>query len=183
MKRIISAAIATLSLALATPSYADAINTPAPKTVVPGGCHMGQCMDTIIERKGKIKEGKDGSLYSVVTSNRYWKDTNGKPVKSQPTNRFISYVYCSTTRPAVIFEDEGSAIAHTLNPGDNDFYGYNISDYPVYWAVCHNILGSGKLMDYFQNGIVTEQAIKLGYPLNLPSDQIRLTNVLEYVAY
>ena len=97
---------------------------------------------------------------------------------SQPPNSFgkveVSYVYCSTIRPAYIFNSDNIDYAHLLNPGGDDWYGYNFSDYPLYWATCHNYVG----LDFFSEEI-TSRAIKLGYSLNLPSEQIELKNPLE----
>ena len=56
----------------------------------------------------------------------------------------ISYVICSTSKPAYIFKaDEGFSsnyLAHRLNPDAQSYYGYNMSDYSIYWATCHNMV-------------------------------------------
>jgi len=141
--------------------------------VLPGRCHMGECWEQKFLGKKPLKSGPNGKLYSVKLTSRSW------PMASQPSGRFgrvqTSYVYCSKTRPAYVFRNEGIYYAHLLNPG-GDWYGYNRSDYPVYWATCHNLVGP----DYFSEKM-TIKARKLGYSLDLPSDQIELKNVLEIV--
>jgi len=96
---------------------------------------------------------------------------------SQPISRFgrveVNYVYCSKTRPAYVFSSDGTYYGHLLNPG-GAWYGYNKSDYPVYWTTCHNFIGP----EFFSEEM-TSQAIRLGYPLDLTSEQIELKNVLE----
>lgn len=121
--------------------------------------------------KTLIQSGSSGKLYSVEIATRSW------PMGSQPSSPFGSprtnYVYCSTKKPAYLFNSEGTYYAHLLNPG-GDWYGYNMSDYPIYWATCHNLVGP----DFFSERM-RATARKLGYPLNLPSEQIELTNVLD----
>jgi hypothetical protein len=170
IKRITTAFAATLAIATST-------NSVLADTIVPGRCNQGKCWENRIERKTLIRRTNSGDLYSIVTSQREW-DFGAESTKTEFGTPKVNYAFCSTKSPAVIFEVDRQYYAHLLNPGADDFYGYNMSDYPVYWAVCHNIVGTGNLMDYFTGGIITEQAIKLGYPLNLPSDQIELANPL-----
>lgn len=151
------------SVLLAQPASAD--------IVLPQKCQMGQCGDSKFIRKDLLREGPNGALYSVKLASRSWQMDSEPPANfGQPE---VNYVYCSTTRPSRIFKDGAIYYAHLLNPG-GDWFGYNASDYPVYWATCHNFVGP----DFFSEEM-TSRAIKLGYPLNLPSDQIELSNVLE----
>lgn len=142
------------------------------RLVLPGRCQMGECWDNKFVEKMLLKVGPNGTLFSVKTASRSWQ------MGSQPPNSFgqaeVSYVYCSRTKPAYIFNHEHTYYAHLLNPGSGDFFGYNQSDYPIYWATCHNFVGP----DFFSEEM-TSRAIKLGYSLNLSSDQIELNNVLE----
>jgi hypothetical protein len=137
------------SLLLVTPAKADVI--------LPARCHMGICGENRFIQKDVL---------------RTW------PMEEEPSGSYneprTSYVYCSTSRPAIVFESDGIYYADLLNPGGDDFYGYNMSDYPVYWATCHNFVGP----DFFSERM-TANAIRLGYPLNLPQDQIELRNVLD----
>jgi hypothetical protein len=144
--------------------------------VLPGGCQMGECWEQKLIEKRLIKSGSKGTIYAVKTVVR------SGSMDSQAFGSFgevkLSYVYCSTTKPAIIFDVDFDVdrtyYAHLLNPGSQDWAGYNQSDYPLYWATCHNFVGP----DFFSEEM-TAKAIKLGYPLNLPQEQIELNNVLE----
>lgn len=142
---------------------------------LPGRCHMGQCWDNKFIGKSLLKSDTNDELYLVKIASRSWS------IDSQPPDNFeqvkTSYVYCSTTKPAYIFNTDNTYYAHLLNPG-SDWYGYNQSDYPIYWTTCHNFVGP----DFFSEEM-TARAIKLGYSLNLSSDQIELNNPLEIMDY
>lgn len=131
----------------------------------------GECGDIKFVGKTLLKTGTDGELYSIKTASRSWK------MNSQPSDSFgqvgISYVYCSRIKPAYIFNSDGTYYAHLLNPGGSPL-GYDISDYPIYWATCHNFVGP----DFFSEEM-TARAIRLGYSLNLDARQIELNNVPE----
>ncbi len=148
-------------------------NRKAPKSsiILLDRCHMGQCGDSKFIEKTLLKTSPNGKLYSVKTAYRSW------AMGSQPPNSFgkvqVSYVYCSKIKPALIFNSDNTYYAHLLNPG-GDWYGYNFSDYPIYWVTCHNFVGP----DFFSQEI-TSRAIKLGYSLDLPSEQVELKNPLE----
>lgn len=132
---------------------------------------MGECWESKFLGKAVLKKGLDGTLYEVKTASRSW------PMDSQPSSSFepprVSYVYCSTTKPAYIFKVDDIIYAHRLNLG-GEYFGYNQSDYPIYWATCHDSFGP----DFFSDEM-TERAKKLGYSLDLPSEQIELKDVLD----
>lgn len=139
--------------------------------LLPQSCRMGQCWETKFISKEILRTGNEGKLYKIHTSQRTWKVQSDPPNTSTP--RQAEYVYCSTTKPAFIFPVEGKYIAHLINPG-KDWYGYNRPSHIRYWATCHNFVGP----DYF-NQSMTLNAIRLGYSLKLPSEQIELSNPLE----
>lgn len=139
--------------------------------LLPGRCHMGECWENRFISKELLRETSRGRLYAVELASRSW------PMDSEPSENWerqrTDYVYCSTTRPAIVFNADGSYYAHLLNPGNFPF-GYEMGDYPIYWATCHNFVGP----EFFSEEM-TARAIRLGYPLNLEPNQIELTNVLE----
>ena len=50
------------------------------------------------------------------------------------------YVFCSTTRPAVAFSNDGKWTADTLSPDQSaGVFGYNTSTYILYFAACHGL--------------------------------------------
>lgn len=162
LKRLLTLSTSLTIIFIALPAFAELI--------LPGRCpHMGMCWENKFLKKTLLEKGRDGTLYSVELAGRSWRIESQPPDTFEPTR--TSYVYCSKTRPAFIFKTDGKFIAHLLNPG-GDWYGYNQSDYPVYWATCHNFVGP----DFFSE-VMKNRAIQLGYPLNLPSEQMDLNNV------
>lgn len=166
-KRIFQMTVAIAFSLSSQPAWADVI--------LPGRCHMGECWESKFLGKTVLKKGSNGTLYEVETADRSW------PIETQPSGNYesptVSYVYCSTIKPAYIFisQFDQQLTAHLLNPG-GDYGGYNQSDYPIYWATCHNFIGP----DFFSDEM-TERAKKLGYPLDLPSEQIELKDIFEIV--
>lgn len=88
-----------------------------PDIILPGRCHMGECWDNQLLGKILLKTGIDGNFYSVKIASRSWS------IDSQPPDDFgqveISYVYCSRTKPAYIFNSDNTYYTHLLNPGGN----------------------------------------------------------------
>lgn len=134
-------------------------------------CRQGYCGETKYLGKTLVQQGQNGALYAVELARRSYPMDSTPPATFEPSE--TSYIYCSTSRPAYIFVADDTIYAHLLNPG-GDWYGYNAGDYPIYWATCHNFVGP----DFFSPEM-TNRAIRLGYPLNLESDQIELNNVLD----
>lgn len=164
MNKVISIVTGLTIFLLFTPSsLAD--------VVLPGRCHMGECWEQKLIEKTLLKSSSQGKLYSVKIATRSW------PMGSSPNSPFgssqINYVYCSTKKPAYLFSSDGIYYGHLLNPG-GDWYGYNMSDYPIYWATCHNFVGP----DFFSERMKAK-AIQLGYSVNLPSEQVELKNILD----
>ncbi len=161
LKRLLTLTITLTIISPILPALADLI--------LPGRCQMGTCWDTKLYRKKLIEKGKDGTLYSVDIATRSWKMGNEAPANFGAS--YSNYIYCSNTKPAYIFKSQNKYYAHFLNPG-GDWYGYNISDYPIYWVTCHNFVGPN-----FFSKEMKDKAIQLGYPLNLPSEQKELNQV------
>jgi len=161
LKILLPLTISLSVLSAAMPAFAELI--------LPGRCHMGRCWEHKFLKKTLLEKGRDGKLYAVELAGRSWPTESKPPATFEPPQ--TSYVYCSTTRPAYIFEIEGKNYAHLLNPG-GDWFGYNVSDYPVYWATCHNVIGP----DFFSKAMKS-RATQLGYSMNLPSEQLELNNV------
>lgn len=155
--------------------------TYQPKTlaeiIINGWCRQGECSQIKFLSKTSLRSNQFFTLYSIKTAHRIlrWEDRKKEtsPKFSSPN---ISYVFCSTEKPAYIkskTEGENEYTADLLNPG-TDASGYNYESYQLYWTTCHNIVGPN-----FFSEEMTAKAISLGYPLNLISDQIRLQNPLE----
>lgn len=170
-------ALCTLMLTAATLCGSTAAQAQA---IVPGRCHMGSCWEMIITRKTPIRQSEIGTLYEVMIGSREWPMSSARPsLNSRPFEKAqTSYVLCSTRRPATIFRasegDTSHYLAHLLNPDGQSYSGYNQGDYSIYWATCHNLVGP----NFFSPEMVT-RAIQLGYPGNLPQDQIEINHPLD----
>jgi hypothetical protein len=162
-----------LVLGLAIALSTLAASTAGADVVVPGRCHMGHCWETKIFRKQPLQQTASGTLYAIETGSRDWSMEQPRPSERQLPfqQRDLSYVFCSRLRPSYIFKADGKYYAHLLNPDGKSYYGYNQSDYPIYWATCHNLVGP----DFFSERMVTK-SIQLGYPGNLPEEQIELNH-------
>ncbi len=71
----------------------------------------------------------------------------------------MSYVYCSTRKPAVIFYDDRKFYAHLLNIGEKTA-GYEIDSQIEYWAACHDRVVSASDVT---EGRLAKDAADLGY--------------------
>jgi len=98
---------------------------------------MGMCWEQKFLKKTLLEKGKNGTLYLAELASRSWRVETKPPATFNPSK--TNYVYCSKSRPTFIFESDGKYITHLLNPG-GDWYGYNVSDYPVYWTTCHKFV-------------------------------------------
>ena len=174
MKRYRFDALISAALLAAFPALAHA------QVIVPGRCHMGSCFEMLSASKQAIRSNRVGTLYEVKVSSRSWSMGSPRPSAAKvPFARSeISYVICSTSKPAYIFKaSAGSSsnyLAHRLNPDGQSNYGYNMSAYSIYWATCHNLVKHV----YFSSTMVT-QSIRLGYPGKLIQDQIEINHPLE----
>jgi len=150
--------------------------------IVPGRCHMDSCSEMRIEQKTPLRTNAIGTLYEVRISDRSWPMNQRRPsLAALPfSNPAISYVLCSTRRPAIIFQPPQdflpgvNYVAHLLNPDGQSWYGYNFSSYSIYWATCHNLVGP----NFFSPEMVT-RAIQLGYPGGLPEDSVQINHPLD----
>jgi hypothetical protein len=144
------------------------------KPIVQSGCRQGECWEMQVLGIRLERKTPRGQLYRIVVGRRSW-PMDGKP-PSQFAERSQDYVYCSRTRPAYIFRDPtGSGyLAHLLNPG-GEYFGYNQHSYPIYWGVCHGISN----LEVVFSPAMTQKAKQLGYPLNLPSQQITLVRATD----
>ncbi len=145
------------------------------KPIVQSGCQQGQCWESQVLGIHLEQQSPQGKLYRVTMGRRSW-PLEGKP-PAQFSQRTQDYLYCSRTRPAFIFRNPTGAgyLAHLLNPG-GEFFGYNQNAYPIYWGVCHGVYNQ----DVFSPAM-TQKAKRLGYSLNLPSDQIALPRLVDFL--
>lgn len=146
-------------------------NSAQAEFLLPRSCRMGQCWETKFISKELFRTGNKGKLYKIQTSQRTWKGQANPPDTFTP--RPPAYVYCSTIKPAFIYPFNGKFVAHLINPG-KDWVSSNRPSHIRYWATCHNFVGP----DYFSN-TMTMNAVRLGYSLQLSSEEIDLNSPLD----
>ena len=137
----------------------------APEILLRGRCHQGECTFTKIIQTKTIGKNADGYLLEVKARSvvvRAPKD-GGEPEKIPEAGSFglvrVSYAYCSTQKPAVIFYDNRKFYAHLLNVGETSA-GYEIDSHIEYWAACHDkIVSASDVSD----GKLAKDAADLGY--------------------
>ena len=112
--------------------------------LLPRYCHMGECSWISIENRESLGQLGDGELFRVTT--RLWQAEypNGasydSPARRTGGEYHDGYVFCSTTRPAVAFSNDGKWTADTLSPDQSaGVFGYNTSTYILYFAACHGL--------------------------------------------
>jgi hypothetical protein len=112
--------------------------------LLPRYCHMGECSWISIENRESLGQRGDGEMFRVTT--RVWQAEypNGasydSPARRTGGDNHDGYVFCSTTRPAVAFSNDGKWTADTLSPDQSaGVFGYNTSTYILYFAACHGL--------------------------------------------
>ncbi|NJK34482.1 MAG: hypothetical protein HC919_05760 [Oscillatoriales cyanobacterium SM2_2_1] len=117
----------------------------------------------------------DGLLYSVRQQIRSWPETAQIP--KRPTQVKESLVFCSPKRPTYIFSGVSGVpkqfIAHRLSPSGG-WSGYNWDSHLIYWFACH-----GRLAKDDTAAVTARLARSLGYPPELPTEQVEGTTLAE----
>lgn len=128
-------------------------------------CHQGECTFTKIIQTKTIGKNADGYLLEVKMRSVVVRAPKGggEPQKIPGAGSFglvrVSYAYCSTQKPAVIFYDSRKFYAHLLNVGEMPA-GYEIDSHIEYWAACHDRTVS---VSEVSDGKLAKDAADLGY--------------------
>ncbi|BCG79909.1 lysozyme inhibitor LprI family protein [Mesorhizobium sp. 113-3-3] len=151
---------------------------------IQGRCHMDYCGWFSIEERSIAARAPDGVLYRVES--RYWESkhpegTYDTPAPLKDNGRGDWYVFCSLTRPAMMFHDsstENNWVVSTLSPNDQGgIFGYNESSYTEYFAACHDI----EITDVY--GQISPKVKGLGYRVDAEAvKQERLSNPKDYLS-
>jgi len=129
-------------------------------------CHQGECTFTnIIATRtigkndgGRMMEVKARSATLPIPKKRADDPSTMKEPKNYGLVRVL-YIYCSTSKPAMIFYDDTKFYAHLFKIGE-PAAGYEIDSQIEYWAVCHDKIVS--VADVAE-GKLAKQAADLGY--------------------
>jgi hypothetical protein len=155
-------AIAWLGLTLMAAS-ALARDLP-PEMLLRERCHQGECTFTKIFTKRVIKKNTGGKLVEVksrsVVVPAPKSDAEVQPPAPDSFGLVrVSYAYCSTEKPGLIFYDNQKFYVHVLNIGE-PAAGYLIDSQIEYWAACHDkVVSVGDVME----GKLAKEAADLGY--------------------
>jgi hypothetical protein len=144
-------------------------STDRAELLIDGRCNQGRCSQIRYDGKTLLYDEHNEQIYAIDTSIRFSSD-GFTPIRPQDRvfgNSRRSYVRCSRTQPAYIFQsmNSGEFYSTSLNPGENPA-GFAQEATVLYWVTCHNIVGPN-----FFGEDMRQRAIDLGYPLNLRLNQ------------
>lgn len=129
-------------------------------------CHRGECTFTNIIATRTIGKNAGGYMMEVKARSATLpipkKKADDPSSMKEPKNYGlvrVVYIYCSTSKPALIFYDNTKFYAHLLKIGERPA-GYEIDSHIEYWAVCHDKVVS--VADVTNGGLANEAA-GLGY--------------------
>jgi len=133
--------------------------------VLRGRCQQGECNFTKIISTQKIGKNDAGQMLVVKVRSAIVslsaKDQD--PDKVKPPKYFglvkVSYAFCSTQKPAIIFYSDGKFYAHVLKVGEAAT-GFLVDSHIEYWAACHETVVS---VSEVMSGVLAKQASNLGY--------------------
>lgn len=113
-----------------------------PGTVLPGRCHMGECVWTqILASRTSVRPNRE---ITVAVTERVGTTRQGggagRDNDIQWGEQGTSTVTCSYTRPRVAFVADGETHEHllTLSP-QGTVFGYQVHSTLTYFRACHNL--------------------------------------------
>jgi hypothetical protein len=147
----------------------------AQQVVLRTSCHMDSCFWLDLETKTILQAGLGGNLVKVRAKRGESFHPQGSYETTQPIQWKLveSYVFCSTVRPAVLYQQDNTWFATFLAPGNPIANPGSAQDaLVVYFFVCHDL-------NFAEKVISDEDVASLGYPASLAEragDQERLTS-------
>lgn len=161
-----------LAGALVISALAGPLLAAQPEMLLRERCQQGECSFTKIVSKRQAGKNAQGLMIEVKSRSVVVPAGKNTDPSSVPTpDSFglvrVSYAFCSTQKPAVIFYDDKRFYAHMLNVGEVPA-GYAVNSQIEYWAACHDrIVSVNEVME----GRLAKDAEKLGYT-KLPDNEI-----------
>lgn len=139
------------------------LGAASPEMLLRERCYQGECTFTKIIQTKTIGRNAGGYLLQVKARSVAVGLKQGESEKIPAPKNFgivrVVYIYCSTTKPALIFYDSKKFYAHIMNIGETPA-GYEIGSHIEYWAACHDrIVSVGDVTE----GKLAEDAAGLGY--------------------
>lgn len=166
----VSLAIVPLILSAFTsaafPAYFNASSGKPATRPLPTYCQMGECFVQTIEAVDPVAFGAKAVLFRVDSQNWHSLRPDARNLKRESDS--TSYVLCSKTLPAVIYQHaENNFLVTFLTPNDGSSYGHsNETALAEYFVVCH---ARSFNSDLFDQGPVFAQS--LGYSAKSRDDQ------------
>jgi hypothetical protein len=144
-----------------------------PEMLLRERCQRNECTFTKIVTKRQIARNAQGQMIEVKSRSVVVPVAQGTDPQAVPSpDSFglvrVSYAFCSTQKPALIFYDDQRFYARMLNIGVVAT-GSAVNSQIEYWAACHNRIVS---VDEVTEGRLAKDAENLGYHA-LPAEQIR----------
>lgn len=171
MKKLLASAF--VISALSGPLFSGPLLAAQPEMLLRERCQKDECTFTKIVTKRQIAKRARGQMVEVKSRSVVVPVAKGTDPQAVPSpDSFglvrVSYAFCSTQKPAVIFYDGKKFYAHMLNIGAVPA-GYAVNSQIEYWAACHDrIVSVNEVME----GRLAKDAEKLGYHA-LPAEDIR----------
>jgi hypothetical protein len=114
-------------------------------------CRMDVCAVFLIEDAKPVGSTKDGALFVLAAKtwvNEYKArgdsdehEYDRPPVGTGEPEAFVTFVFCSKTKPVEFFFSDGKWMAQALRPGDAAAISVFVEHaYNFYWAACHGVI-------------------------------------------
>lgn len=166
-------ASAFVIFALFGPLFSGPLVAAQPEMLLRERCQKNECTFTKIITKRRIAKNAQGQMIEVKSRSVVVPVAKGTDPQAVPSpDSFglvrVSYAFCSTQKPAIVFYDDKKFYANVLNigaPATDSVINLQIE----YWAACHDrIVSVNEVME----GRLAKDAEKLGYHA-LPAEDIR----------
>jgi hypothetical protein len=185
-------AIVCLTIVFLAPLHAHAEEyVAAVGQVAVGHCRADECSFFVIEDSKPVGSTSEGVLFAIAAKtweNEYRSrpgandhERDRQAVKPGAHNPFVTFVFCSRTRPTEFVFRDNKWSADSLRPGDEP--ATNSAEeyaYVFYWAACHDVISrdpfSAQLADrlgYHFKGHPTDDASSKARPDLQPMDVLR----------
>jgi hypothetical protein len=121
-----------------------------------GRCHMNDCSFFVLEDSKPVGSSKEGTLFAISAKSweseyrsRGSKDEHERdvaPIKAGRHGPFVTFVFCSKTKPIEFFYRDSKWVADALRPGDSAaMSSAEEYAYVFYWAACHDSISRDPL--------------------------------------
>lgn len=123
--------IAVALVLLAAPAVAQGYNRP---DIVRGLCRKDGYDEFSLLAKEQVSKAAEGTLFRTRVRT-FRASQQGRASQGEEDG----YVFCSSTRPAIISEQDGKALAFLLAPYAQKEARENTNFYALYFAMCHGL--------------------------------------------